>query len=122
MEIIAVAKKIEEKIKTLELGRSLLQERAEEKAKAIAIYEKEIAKTLIGLKNGTEFDIDGEKIKDPPASIMEKLARGICYQAKIDSELAEATYKNAVVGMNAIEAELMGWQSIFRNLSHETEG
>ena len=122
MDIISVSKKIEIKIKTLELGREVLKERATEKANAIANYEKEIAKTLIKLKNGVEFDLDGEKIKDPPASIMDKLSRGICYKEKIESELKEAEYKNAIVGMQAIQCELNGWQSVFRFLEHESEG
>lgn len=121
MEIIQVAKKIEEKIKTLELGRNILKEYAENKAQTISNYEKEIAKILIGLKNGREYELDGEKIEKPPASIMEKIARGICFQEKLNMELSEAQYKNAIVGMSAIQAELNGYQSIFRHLEHEAK-
>lgn len=122
MDIISVSKKIQEKIKTLELGREILRERATEKANAIGLYEKQIAKTLIGLKNGKEYDIEGEKIQNPPASTSEKIARGVCYQEKINAELKEAEYKNAVIGMQAILGEVNAWQSIYRHLEHETEG
>jgi len=47
---------------------------------------------------------------------MEKIAKGICYQEKLNMELAEAQYKNAIVGMSAIQAELNGFQSIYRHL------
>ena len=47
MDIISVSQKIQEKIKTLELGREILRERATEKANAIGEYEKQIAKVLI---------------------------------------------------------------------------
>jgi len=120
MEIVQVARKIEEKIKTLELGREVLKERAEEKARAISNYDKQIAITLIRLKNGAEFELDGHKVKDPLATVSEKIAKGICYQERLDQELAEATYKNAIVGMQAISSELNAYQSIFRHL--ETEG
>jgi len=120
MELIAVSKRIEEKIRTLELGREILKEYAQNKANTIANYEKAIAKVLIRLKNGDEFTLEGEVIKSPPASVMEKIAKGICFNEKLAQELAEAQYKNAIVGMGAIEAELNGYQSIFRHLEHET--
>ena len=116
MEIVQVARKIEEKINTLELGRDLLKTKATEKAESIAEYEKMIAVTIIKLKNGAEFELDGHKVKNPQVTIMEKIAKGICYQEKLDMELAEANYKNAIVGMTALQAELNGYQSIFKHL------
>ena len=99
MDIVNIAQNIQEKIKTLELGRELLKERAEEKAEAIANYEKQIALTLIKLKNGVEFELDGEKIVNPLGSVLEKIAKGICYKEKLSMELAEAQYKNVIVGI-----------------------
>lgn len=121
MDIIEVATAIQSKIKTLEVGRELLKERARTKAETMAEYEKEIAKVLIGLKNGKEYELDGEKIQNPPASIAERIAKGICYQEKLDMELAEAEYKNSIVGMQAIQAELNGFQSLNRYLEHMVE-
>ena len=82
------------------------------------LWKLEIFRTcqLIQLKNGKEFEFEGEKIKSPPASIMEKIAKGICFQEKLNMELAEAQYKNAIVGMSAIQAELNGYQSIYKHL------
>ena len=116
MDILSVSKDIETKIKSLELGREILRDRAEDKAQSISEYDKYMTLTLIKLKNGVEFDFEGEKIQKPPASIMEKIAKGICYQEKLNMELAEAQYKNAIVGMSAIQAELNGFQSIYRHL------
>lgn len=121
MDIVNVAQKIEEKVKALELGREILKEYAHNKANAIGEYEKKIATTLIKLKNGVEFELEGDKIKNPPISIMEKIVKGICFQEKIDMELAEAQYKNAIVGMSAIQAEANAYQSIFRHLENSTE-
>jgi len=119
MEIVKIANKIVEKIGTLEMGRDLLKDKATDKAETIATYEKALAVTIIRLKNGAEFEIDGHKVKNPLATIMEKIAKGICYQEKLDMELAEASYKNAIVGMAAIQAELNGYQSIFKHLEEK---
>jgi len=119
MDIISVAQQIESKIKTLEQGRKLLQERAENKANTIAEYEKALAKILIKLRNGITFEFEGEKIKDPPATITEKIARGLVYKERIAMDLAESEYKNAIEGLRCIEAELNGWQSINRYLSEK---
>jgi hypothetical protein len=116
MEPLKLATMIEGKIKELEKGRKSLQERATKKATSCAVYEKEIAKVLIQLKNGVEFDVYGLKVVNPPATIMEKIAKGICFEEKLAMELGEAEYKNAIVGMSAIEAELNGLQSINRHL------
>ncbi|KKM95941.1 hypothetical protein LCGC14_1183120 [marine sediment metagenome] len=119
MEIVNIAQEIEKKVKALELGRDILKEYAHNKANTIGEYEKKIAITLIKLRNGTEFELDGAKIKNPPVSIMEKIAKGICFQGKIDMEVAEAEYKNGIVGMSAISSELNGYQSIFRHLEQK---
>ncbi len=116
MEIIEIAKKIEEKIKLLEKGRQTLAIKAKEKAEAIAEYDKKMAKTIVQLKNGVEFEVEGIPIKDPPVTLIERIAKGICWKEKLAKELAEAEYKNATVKMEAVMAELNGYQSINRYL------
>jgi len=105
MEIIEIAKKIEEKIKLLEKGRQTLAIKAKEKAEAIAEYDKKMAKTIIQMKN-----------EGMPITLIERIAKGICWKEKLAKELAEAEYKNATVKMEAIMAELNGYQSINRYL------
>ena len=116
MELVKIAEEIQKKIRLLAAGRKILKVRAYAKAEAIANYERAIAKTLIQLKNEKIFEIDGNKIEKPPATYAEKIAKGLCYDEKIICELEEAKYKNAIVGMQAIQAELNGYQSIFRYL------
>jgi len=105
MEIIEIAKKIEEKIKLLEKGRQTLAIKAKEKAEAIAEYDKKMAKTIIQMKN-----------EGMPITLIERIAKGICWKEKLTKELAEAEYKNATVKMEAVMAELNGYQSINRYL------
>jgi len=73
---------------------------------------------LIQLRNGIEFELDGELVKDPPATLCESISRGICYKEKIAEETAITEYKNAITGMMALEAELNGLQSIYRHLDN----
>ena len=118
MEPIKIAGEIREAIDRIRLGRTDLQRRAENKAKTLAEYEKTVSIVLIKLRNGVSYVLDGEKIKDPPVSIAEKVAKGICWKEKLAAEQAEAEYRNAVIGMQALLAELNGLQSIFRHLDN----
>ena len=114
--IIQISEEIQKKIKEIEDVRKTIRKRGEEKATAISEYEKAIAICLIGLKNGEEFELDGKVIKKPPASIMEKLAKGICWKEKLEMDKAEALYKSAIANMDAICAQLNAYQSLNRYL------
>jgi len=119
MEIIQIAEKIQDKIKLLEKARLILRKRAESKAEAVALYEKNLAKIIIQLKNSVAFTVDSQTIVNPPASVLEKIARGICFDEKLKLETAEALYKSIIVNIEAIKAELNGYQSIFRYLDEK---
>ncbi len=110
-----IAKVIEDKIKLLEIGRTRLEKDSFEKVEQLALYEKSLAKTIIQLKNGKEMELEGEKIQNPPATIMEKIARGICYQEKMNADLADITYKSTIVKIQTIQAELNAYQSLFKS-------
>jgi len=116
MEVAKVAKQIEDKIKLLEDGRIKLQGAANDKATFSAMYDLAIAKTLIMLENGKSFELEGQAVKNPPKSIMEKIAKGICWEEKLKSDQADTTYKAVISKMNAIQAELNGYQSIYKHL------
>jgi len=105
MDIKNIADEIEKKIRELELGRKIIGERAEKKAIAIAGYDKALAIKIITLKN-----------EGTPLSIVDKIARGECWQEKLEMEKAEGMYRAATSNIQSICAELSGWQSIFRFL------
>ena len=107
MDIKSIADEIEKKIRELESGRKIIGQRAEKKAEAIANYDKALAIKIITLKN-----------EGTPLSIVDKIARGECWQEKLEMEKAEGMYRAAVSGMDSLAAELNGWQSIYRHLSH----
>lgn len=116
MEITQVAELIEAKIKLLEIGRKELQIRAEARSQANAEYERKLAQTILMLRSGEEVTWGGEKIKDLPTTLIEKVARGICDREKLNLELKESEYRNAIIGLQTIQAELNGLQSVFRYL------
>ena len=107
MDIKSIADEIEKKIRELETGRMIIRDRAEQKANAIACYDRALAIKIITLKN--------EKL---PLSIVDKVARGECWKEKLEMEKAEGMYRAATSGIDSLCAELNGWQSIFRHLSH----
>ena len=47
---------------------------------------------------------------------MDKLARGICWQHKLEMEKAEALYKSAITNLDATMAQLSAYQSMNRYL------
>ena len=118
MEVLEVAQRIEQKIKLLEKGRGRLQELAANRAVKMAQYDCQLAVTIIKLRNGEPMKLQDETIKDPPATTTEKIAKGICWQERLDMEQADTEYKLAVKKLDCVQAELNGYQSINRFLSN----
>jgi len=118
MEVTEVARQINERISLLSKGRNILKERASAKANAISHYEKTLAITMLKLRNGNIPEFEGEIIGALPATLIEKVAKGICWKEKLEAELATEEYKSAVVGMDSLKSELNGYQSINRHLDN----
>ena len=118
MEAIDVAKKIESKISMISKMRGQLADRAERKSIAISTYEKILAITMIKLKNGEEMILEGQLIINPQATILEKIAKGLCWKEKLELELAESSYKSLITNLDCIQAELNGLQSINKHLDN----
>ena len=114
MELKKVADEIESRIKLLGVARKDLRNRAENKALKTGQYEKKLAQVIMQLRNGVALELNGQKIKDPPTTIIEKVARGICWEEKIETDLAESEYRLALVGISSLETEIQGYQSIFK--------
>jgi hypothetical protein len=119
MEIIEIQQRIHEKINQLEKGRPEIIKRARKRAETISEYEKELSLAIVKLKNGMITELHGLKIDNLPATLIEKVAKGVVYKEKLNMELADAEYKAAITGMQSLEAELNGYQSMNRYLKHE---
>ena len=100
-----VAAEIQRTIKKIEHTLETIKEYADRKAETIAEYEKAVSIAAIRLKT------KGESV-----SVIDRLARGECWREKLEADKAESYSRNAVKGLEAYEAILNGWQSIFRHL------
>jgi len=118
MDILKISEAIQQKIGLLEIGRGELKTRAEAKANGIVNYDKALAKTIMRLRNGEKITLDGVTTENPPVSILEKIAKGLCWKERLEMDKADLSYKNALVKLEAIQAELNGYQSINRYLDN----
>jgi len=121
MEVIEIANQITQKIKEIDLTIGLIKERGEEQARTKVEYEKQIAITIVGLRNGKEYRLDNEIIEKPPVTLIEKIAKGICMKTSLEAELSDVSYKNSIRGIEGLKAQLMGYQSIYRHLEIEAK-
>ena len=115
-DIIKISQQIEAKINEIDKIRAEIKQRGQDKAQTASDYDKAITKTLIGLKNGLPFELDGQKICDPPASIMDKVSRGICWKEKLEMDKAEASYKSIISNLEAVKSQLNALQSLNKHI------
>jgi predicted translin family RNA/ssDNA-binding protein len=118
MELIKIKDEIDKKIKELDKARSHLREKAEQKAVKIAKYRKKLAITIFKLQNNDIEEFEGNPIIKLSVTLIPMMARGICWQEKMEMEKAEAIYKAIITDIEAIKAQLNGYQSIFRYLEN----
>ena len=120
LDLLDIAAAIQRKIDHLEKARGKLKEYAENKARTMVEYEKQMTITIMSLRNGQSFQIKNGKdtieIQGESVTTLKDLAKGICHEYSLESSVSEARYKNCIVQIEAIKAELNGLQSIFRHL------
>ncbi len=116
MEVMQIAQEIRAKIVHSTIARNSLKEAGRNRALAYATYERELAKTIIGLKNGKEYELDGETIINPPTTITEKIAKGLCWKVALKRDEAEATYRYAIESIRVSLAQLSAHQSLNKYL------
>ena len=100
----------------VEIGkcRREIEEKGKSKAKAISDYDRKMAITLATLRNSESYELSGKTYKQPPVSIMEKIAKGICSDEIYAREVAESNYKACISNLEAMKAQLNAFQSIYR--------
>ena len=108
MEALEVSQQILKKVQDLELGRSKIDGLAKNKAKTLVEHKKQVAIAILKLR------ADGT-----PTTILDKAiyAEQLVQDALYACEMAEVQYKAFIVKMDAIKAELNGYQSINKHLS-----
>lgn len=102
--------KVKDCIKGLisEIGkcRREIEEKGNSRAKAIRNYDMKFGCAVIALKEEGKF----------PATLIEKIAKKVCADDRYELEIAESAYKACISNLEALKAQLNGYQSIYRHL------
>ena len=106
MEVTQIASHIENIIKEIGKFRKEIEGRGTERAKAISNYDKQLGIAIITLKTEDKY----------PATLIEKIAKNDCSEHRERLELAESGYKACISNLEALKAQLNGYQSIYRHL------
>ncbi len=117
MEALEIAKAISDKIEELELLKVELPKAIYQQGKAAAEYDKILALTIVRLRSGSEIELEGYTVKDPPVTILERVAKGICHKEALDMDTAEGKLKAIDSAIRITMAQLNGFQSINRYLA-----
>lgn len=112
MELIKIKQCIEDKIAQLSTGKAILEQTGKNMVEAEANYIKKKAKTILGLRNGKEFHVEGERVVNPPVTIIESIARGYCWKELMARDMAAIAYKNLVEGINILKSQKNGYEKI----------
>lgn len=116
MDVLKVSQLINKRIQAIREIRELLPGKSRARAEANSSYEKALAKTIIQLRNGVEFDLEGAKIQNPPATLTRDIAKGICHIDSFKKEHTDTDYKAAIVTIDSLAKEMNGYQSVGRHL------
>ena len=114
MELINVSEAILNKIHLLEKGRKELSTRSQARAEAIANYEKQVGIVMLKLRNNAIKTHEEYPCENLPATLVEKIARSICYQEKLNAEQADTEFKLAMKALDVIQSEVSCYQSLNR--------
>jgi hypothetical protein len=106
MTILQVSNKIQACMKQIAENVELLDELADKKALSSAEYDKQMAISVLKLK------------EDNPVTVVEKLAKGECCEYKYTMDYAEAQYKLTMSKIESYKSILNGWQSISKHLEN----
>lgn len=120
-DIVSIAGEMQEIREDIKKTCAALFRDGKTKAETAGLYSKAVGIALVRLKNGVEMGIDGEMVKDPPATTSEKLAKAICFQEEVDMMVADSKYRSMTSNLQGLLARLNSLQSEYRYLEHSPE-
>lgn len=115
MDVFTTRDKIEVKIAEIESERSKIVDAAIQKARSISDYDREIALTILKIRNGVLTEFEGNKIPNLAANLIPKVAQGICWNECFNKEAADGMYRGIISNIEALKSQLNGLQSINKN-------
>lgn len=113
------ADKIQQMIDKIEEQISFIPDATFEKANSLAAYDRQIAITILKIKNGlmTKWEYEPGKflpLDNIAATNVPIIAKGICSIEALQKESGEAGYKGLITTIDALKAILNGYQSMFK--------
>ena len=114
METLSIVKAIDEKINVLENIKRSVKEVGDKRAEALSAYDKAIAICILRLKANDPVDFEGRQVVDIAVSVMEKVAKGVCWKEKLESEKSEGRFRSIMSHLDTTKAQLNALQSILR--------
>ena len=114
--IVQISDNIQKLIAEIGTCRREIEGKGKVRAKAIRNYDMQLAIALATLREAESYELAGRKYQAPPVTIMEKIAKGICAPQREDLEIAEAGYKAAAVNLDALQCQLMAFQTLYKHL------
>lgn len=106
MEVVEIAKRIEGIISEIGKCRRQIEKKGMERARTLAIYDVRLGTAVQVLREEGKF----------PATLIEKIAKKLCADDRQKMDEAEIMYKACISNLEALKAQLNGYQSIFRHL------
>ena len=97
---------VEKIIKEIGDCRREIETKGNARATAISNYDKQLKIAIVTLREAGKF----------PATLIEKIAKGVCSDHRLTLELAEVGYKACISNLEALKAQLNGYQSIYKHL------
>lgn len=97
---------VEKIIKEIGDCRRDIETKGNARAKAISNYDKQLGIAIVVLRDEGKY----------PATLIEKIAKKICCDHRETLELAEVGYKACISNLEALKAQLNGYQSIYKHL------
>jgi hypothetical protein len=96
--------------------RKMIRTKGEAKAKAMSRYDKQLAITLAELGHNENYELSGKEYKQPPITLRKTIAKGIVAGFLEEREIADSDYKSVISNLEALKAQLNGYQSINKYL------
>lgn len=115
-DLYTARKTIEKMITAVGDCRKQIEDRGKARANAISNYDKRLAIAIATIREQTHYKLGDVQYERPPATLAEKIAKGICAEDRREMEIAESGYKAVISNLQALLAQMNAMQSIYRHM------
>ena len=105
-ELLNIADNINDLVALIGKTRREIEDKGMAKAKAISAYDKRLGIAIVTLRDEGKF----------PATLIEKIAKGVCAPERETMEMTDVAYKACLSNLEAMKAQLNAKQSVYRHL------